>query len=58
MVWDDDRHVEVRALGPAGTLGYRWEARWSPDPVPGGALRVVMLARLGLTEVAAGVARR
>jgi neutral ceramidase len=32
-VWDDDREVEIRALGSRVGKGYVWEARWTP---PGG----------------------
>jgi len=58
LVWDDDRSVEVRAVGPAGAQGYRWEARWSPDPAPSGAMRVVLMARAGLAELVASVPPR
>lgn len=53
VAWDDDPRVEVRALGSAGRRGYRWEARWSPDELPEGAVRVVLLERPGLPEVSA-----
>ena len=55
--WDDDPRVEVRALRRAGRDGYRWEARWWPDELPEGLVRVVLLAREGLPEVAVEVAR-
>lgn len=31
--WDDDRYLEIRALGDWGAKGHLWEARWTP---PGG----------------------
>jgi hypothetical protein len=55
LVWDDDSRVEVRALAKNGRAGYRWEARWNPDELPGGPVRVVLLARPGLPEVAVEV---
>jgi len=55
LAWDDHRFIEVRAVGPARAQGYRWEARWSPDPAPVDAMRVVLLARAGLSEVAASI---
>jgi neutral ceramidase len=58
LVWDDDRSVEVRAIGPAGAAGYRWEARWKPDPAPRDAARVVLLPREGLAEVEANLPLR
>ena len=42
---DDQNDVEVRALGPRGKAGFRWEVRWTPDSLPAGDYRVVPVAR-------------
>lgn len=51
--WDDDPAMEVRALRPRGRLGYLWEVRWDRRAWPArGALRVVLVARPGISEYA------
>jgi neutral ceramidase len=40
VLWDDDRDLEVWALGPARGGGYQWEARWRPLVRPPGAVDV------------------
>ncbi len=51
-VWDDDKDLVVRAVGPREGLGYIWEASWLRPP--GGRYRFVLLRRPGLTELEAG----
>ncbi|MGH7699423.1 MAG: neutral/alkaline non-lysosomal ceramidase N-terminal domain-containing protein, partial [Gemmatimonadales bacterium] len=51
VAWDDHRELEVRALRSLGGRGYEWEARWT-GPRFGGGLRVVLVRRAGLEEVA------
>jgi len=50
VAWDDDRELEIRAVRSLGDRGYVWEARWH-HPARAGAFRVVLVARVGLTEV-------
>jgi hypothetical protein len=52
-VWDDDRHLEVRAIGADGSKGYIWQATWkSPVTAADQRLRFVLLPRdVALEEV-------
>jgi len=47
-VWDDDPHLEVRALRPRARRGYLWEARWRMPAGAAGLHRVALVARQGL----------
>ncbi len=49
VVWDDDRDVEARYLGPSSRAAGRWRVRWTP-PAPG-RYRLVLLPRPGLPEL-------
>lgn len=49
-LWDDDPHLEVRAIRPRGDRGYLWEARWTARRAAG-KYRVVLTTRKGLPEI-------
>jgi neutral ceramidase len=42
-VWDDDREVEIRALGSRVGRGYLWEARWTPPAGTSGRYEATFL---------------
>ncbi len=42
VAWDDDRAVEVRALGSHGGGAYLWEVRWVSSEVRAGRYRVTL----------------
>jgi hypothetical protein len=44
VAWDDDRTVEVRTVGPAGT-GYAWSVSWKPEEMTAGSYRLALFER-------------
>ncbi len=54
LTWDDDSHLEIRAIKAMGKRGYLWEARWNPPVRFEGSVRFVLLARSGLAELPSG----
>lgn len=54
VIWDDDGHLEIRAVKAAGRTEYLWEARWS-ECRPGELHRFVLLQRAWKTQTLAEV---
>ncbi len=56
LAWDDDRAVEVRAIGRQGRAGYVWEVRWAPGGIAAGRYRVTLTQRQVLADLSIEVA--
>jgi len=44
VAWDDDRHVEIHAIGREAS-GFAWEVRWKPPSLRPGTYRLALVAR-------------